>query len=193
MSTRIDTWREEHANFSRLLSLLEAQIKLFHEDLTPSYELMLDIMYYMTHYPDLFHHPREDIVFAKVKKIDAGASDVVDELMRQHVVLRESGAKLVESLEGVIAGAMLARASIEAPGQTYIAYFRSHMNKEEEEIFPLALKLLSDQDWNDVEAAEPSAADPLFGESVQQRYRSLHQHIAREVGCACASDAPPRS
>lgn len=185
MSTSIDTWRKDHANFLQLLSLLEAQIKFFHEDITPNYELMFDIMYYMTHYPDLFHHRKEDIVFEKVKKIDTDASVVVDELMRQHVVLRESGTKLVENLEGVIAGAMLARASVEAPGQTYIAYFRSHMNKEEAEIFPLALKLLSDQDWSAIDAAEPSPVDPLFGESVQERYLTLHQHIAREAGCTC--------
>ena len=187
MSTHIDTWREDHVHFSRLLNLLEAQIGFFHEDLTPNYELMLDITYYMTHYPDLFHHPKEDIVFEQVKKLDPAASTVVDELMRQHVVLRESGAKLVESLEGVIAGTMLARASVEAPGQTYIAYFRSHMLKEEAKIFPLALQLLSDQDLSADDAAEPSPADPLFGESVQQRYRSLHQHIAREVGCSCTT------
>lgn len=184
MSSSIDTWRKDHANFSRLLSLLEEQIKFFHENRTPNYELMLDIMHYMTHYPDLFHHPKEDIAFEKVKKLDTGAGVVVDDLLRQHVVLRESGAKLLESLEGVIAGAMLARASVEAPGQTYIAYFRSHMNKEEADIFPLALQLLSDQDWSVLEAAEPSPVDPLFGDAVQQRYLSLHQRIAREAGCA---------
>ena len=185
MSDTIDTWRKDHANFSQLLDLLEADLRLFHEQRTPNYELMRDIIYYMTHCPDLFHHPKEDIVFSIVKKIDASATSVVDDLMHQHVILRESGAKLLDNLEGAIAGAMLARTSIEAPGQTYISYFRNHMSKEEGEIFPLALKLLSDMDWCDVDAAVPSVADPLFGESVQTRYLTLHQHIARKTGCAC--------
>lgn len=47
MPTRIEIWHKDHANFSRLLTLLEAQIKLFHEDAAPNYELMLDIMYYI--------------------------------------------------------------------------------------------------------------------------------------------------
>lgn len=186
MSTRIEIWHQDHANFSRLLTLLEAQIRLFHEDAAPNYELMLDVMYYMTHYPDLFHHPKEDVVFEKVKKLDRGAHRIVDELLRQHVVLRESGAKLLQNLDGVVADAMLAKTSIEAPGQTYIAYFRSHMEKEESEIFPLASKLLSDEDWRALDAAEPLPTDPLFGETVQKRYQSLHQHIARELGCGCA-------
>ncbi len=185
MSDTIDTWRKDHVNFSRLLDLLETQIKLFHEGQTPNYELMRDIIYYMTHYPDLFHHPKEDLVFEKVKKTDAGARAVVNELMGQHVVLRESGAKLLENLEAVMAGAMLARVSVEAPGQTYIEYFRHHMHQEESEIFPLAAKLLSEADWNAVNTAAPSAVDPLFGQSVHERYLTLHRYIALEAGCAC--------
>lgn len=185
MSDIIDLWRQDHVNFARLLDLLEAQIGLFHEGRTPNYELMRDVIYYMTHYPDLFHHPKEDLVYDKIGRIDAGARPAVDELMRQHGVLRESGAKLLENLDAVIAGAMLARTSVEAPGQTYIAYFRRHMRREESEIFPLAAKLLSDEDWSVIDAAAPLPMDPLFGESVHQRYRALHRHIAGEAGCAC--------
>lgn len=185
MSDTIDTWRKDHVNFARLLGLLEVQIKLFHEGQTPKYELMRDIIYYMTHYPDRFHHPKEDLVFEKVKKIDASARIVVNELMGQHVVLRESGAKLLENLEAVIAGAMLARVSVEAPGQTYIAYFRHHMHKEESEIFPLAAKLLSDEDWSAVNTTAPFPMDPLFGQSVHERYLALHRQIVGEAGCTC--------
>lgn len=185
MSDTIDTWRRDHANFSRLLDVLEAQIGLFHQGRTPNYALMRDIIYYMTHYPDLFHHPKEDLVYEKIKDIDGGARAVVEELMRQHVVLRQSGGRLLENLEAVTAGAMLARASVEAPGYTYISFFRDHMHKEESEIFPLAVKFLSDADWGAVDTAVPFPRDPLFGESVQQRYLALHQHIAGEAGCGC--------
>lgn len=185
MSDIIDTWRKDHVNFSRLLNLLEVQIKLFHEDETPDYELMQDIIYYMTHYPDLFHHPKEDLVFDMVKKVDSSTRSVVDELMEQHVVLRESGMKLFGNLEAVVAGAMLSRTSVEGPAETYIAYFRSHMKKEESEIFPLAEKLLSDKDWRDVDAAVPPPIDPLFGPSVNDRYLALHRQIADEAGCGC--------
>jgi hypothetical protein len=27
---------------------------------------MLDIMFYMTHYPTLLHHPKEDLAFARI-------------------------------------------------------------------------------------------------------------------------------
>ena len=34
------------------------------------YQLMKDIMHYMRHYPDLFHHPREDVLFGELVRND---------------------------------------------------------------------------------------------------------------------------
>jgi len=64
MSDTLSRWHAEHANFSKLLDLLERQVASFHDGGSPDYELMLEIMYYMTHYPDVLHHPKEDLVFA---------------------------------------------------------------------------------------------------------------------------------
>lgn len=185
MSNTIDTWRRDHANFSRLLNLLERQVQLFLEAEAPNYDLMLDILYYMTHYPDLFHHPKEDLVTARARELEPGVGGAVDELMRQHVVLRESGAELLEQLQGIMDGVMLKRESVAAPATTYIAYFRSHMEKEEAEIFPLVQALLSEEDWAVIDKVAPSREDPLFGSgSIEQRYAGLHQQIVREANTA---------
>jgi hypothetical protein len=47
----IALWHAEHVNFATLLDLLEASRPL-QPGQAPDYELMLDIMFYMTHYPD---------------------------------------------------------------------------------------------------------------------------------------------
>jgi len=61
MPDTLAQWHTEHVNFAKLLNLLEAELDLFHKGDSPNYELMLDIMFYMTHYPDVLHHPREDL------------------------------------------------------------------------------------------------------------------------------------
>lgn len=81
MTDSIARLREEHIKFNGLLDLLERQLELFHRGDAPNYQLMLDIMYYMTHYPDVFHHPKEDLAFAKVKEREIKARPVVEELM----------------------------------------------------------------------------------------------------------------
>ena len=72
MNTTLATWHTDHANFARLLDLLEAQLDLFHRGETPHYELMLDIMFYMTHYPDVLHHPKEDMAFTRIRERETG-------------------------------------------------------------------------------------------------------------------------
>ena len=95
MPNTLDQWHTEHVNFAKLLNLLDTELDLFHEGERPNYELMLDIMFYMTHYPDVLHHPREDLAFAKIKELDEDAGPTVDELSKQHAQLRELGEKLV--------------------------------------------------------------------------------------------------
>lgn len=186
MSDHFARWRAEHINFVNLLGLLEVQLDLFHKGDAPNYSLMLDVMYYMTHYPDLFHHPKEDLAFAKIKERQASAGSVVDELMKQHVVLRESGEQLVQRLDGIVNGvAILARENVEAPGRTYVEYFRRHMHKEETELFPSAATVLRDDDWAAIDAAKQDREDPLFGTTVEKRYQALQRQITREAECGC--------
>ena len=56
-------WHADHRNFARLLDLVEQQVDGFHADKSPDYELMRLIVYYLRHYPDRFHHPREDVYY----------------------------------------------------------------------------------------------------------------------------------
>lgn len=178
----IETWSTDHKNFSHLLDLLEGEIGHFLDDQTPNYDLMLDILYYMTHYPDVFHHPKEDLAAVRVKELDAGAAAVLDELTRQHVVLRESGVKLLELLEVIVDGAMLKRETVDEQARTYIAYFRSHMKKEESDIVPVMRALLSKDDWAAIEKAAPFEEDPLFGNGMlEKRYETLHRQIMRDA------------
>lgn len=193
MSKYIAQWQEEHANFGRLLVLLEAQIALFHQGERPDYDVMLDIMYYMTQYPNRFHHPREDLAFGRLVEHDASTKAAVDDLARQHKVIMESGANLLEDLGAIVSGAVMTRETVESQAQTYITYMRNHMTKEEAELFPLAHRLLKGEDWRLIDAAIRLIDDPLFGDVVEQRFRSIHHHIGRQVGCGCAEVPVQRS
>jgi len=186
LSSSIARWQGEHVNFATLLDLLEDQLDLFHQAKKPDYQMMLDIMFYMTHYPDVLHHPREDLAFARISELEVSSRPIVDDLTEQHVRLKEFGEALVRSLENIVDGSITSRERVEVPGRAYIAEFRSHMRKEEEAILPLAAKVLSEADWATIGAAIRHIDDPLFGAKGQQRYASLRQEIAREARAAKA-------
>jgi hemerythrin-like domain-containing protein len=181
MSDPIALWHAEHLNFAALLELLERQLELFHKGMAPDYELMLDIMFYMTHYPDVLHHPKEDLAFAKIKERDATARGIVDQLAEQHARLKSSGDALALALDDIVNGSITTREHVESPGRAYIAAFRNHMNCEETTILPLAAKVLQDNDWAAIDAAILRIDDPLFGKDQEGRYASLRRQIAREA------------
>src|SRR6266705_7130127 len=109
MSDSVALWHAEHANFATLLDILEGQLDLFHKDESPNYELMLDIMFYMTHYPDVLHHPREDLAFAKIKEREKSTGALVDELSAEHAQLHRTAEHLVRALNDIVNGSISSR------------------------------------------------------------------------------------
>ena len=181
MNEPIAAWHADHVNFGRLLDLLEKQVAVFHAGERPDYELMLDIMSYLRHYPDRFHHPREDAVFARLGARDAGLRAQINRLTQEHRVLATAGEALLERLNEAIDEQVVTREAIEAAAATYLVYYRAHLAAEEKDILPRAAELLTREDWAAVAAAAPAGRDPLFGEEAEERYRELRRQIALEA------------
>jgi hemerythrin-like domain-containing protein len=187
MPDTLAQWHTEHLNFAKLLNILEAELDLFHKGDSPNYELMLDIMFYMTHYPDVLHHPREDLAFAKIKEREKSAGALVDELSAEHAQLRKTGEALLRGLSDIMNGSISSRGRVETPGRVYVANFRSHMRTEETKILPLAAKLLRNNDWSEIKAAIQHIDDPVFGKAAEKRYAAIHDQIARQAEADKAS------
>ncbi len=178
MSDTIEMWHAEHKHFARLLELLERQVVAFHADDGPNYELMLDIVSYLRYFPDRFHHPREDVAFARLVAHDATLQPVVDRLLQEHRVIQAAGGELLAYLQQVVDDVVVERARVEAAAATYLVYYRRHLALEDRDIVPRAEELLTAEDWKAVVAAIPAGIDPLFGENFEQRYRELRRQIA---------------
>ena len=173
-------WQDEHARFARLLDFLDVQMMAFHEGGHPNYELMRDVIYYLQHYADRYHHPREDVAFALMIEREPALAPVIKRLMHEHRVINTVGAQLYKFLDDILEDAFIARETVEASAATYLVYYRGHIEAEDREILPQAAKLLKDGDWSKVSSAVPAAADPLFGPDIGARYRDLHTQIMRE-------------
>ena len=178
MSDTIAMWHAEHKHFSRLLELLERQVVAFHADDEPNYELMLDIVNYLRYFPDRFHHPREDVAFARLVAHDAALKPMVERLQQEHRVIQAAGTELLAYLQQVVDDVVVERARVEAAAATYLVYYRRHLALEDRDIVPRAEELLTPQDWEAVVAAIPAGTDPLFGENCEPRYRELRRQIA---------------
>jgi len=178
MSDTIALWHAEHKHFARLLDLLEHQVVAFHADDGPNYELMLDVVSYLRYFPDRWHHPREDVAFARLAERDPRLKPLVDQLQQEHRVIAAAGTELLAFLQQVVDDVVVERARVEAAAATYLVYYRRHLALEDRDLVPRADNLLTPEDWKDVVAANPPGADPLFGENSEPRYRELRRQIA---------------
>jgi len=172
----VEHWHTDHVYFNRLLNLLEKQVDVFHDGGVPNYELMLDVVYYVTHFSDVLHHPREDAAFARLARRNPGLQLPVARLAQEHRVLAHIGKRLEQMLEQAAGGAFFERADLEALAATYLTYYRSHIAREERDILPLAVRMLTVEDWAAVRTAVPEEAT----EVAEARFRELRRQIALE-------------
>lgn len=173
----IEDLRREHSNIARLLDLLERQVELLESAGAPDYSLMLEIMEYTLNYPDLYHHPKEDLVFRKLIERDANAAAAARELIEEHEALGRATREFADTLRNVSLDAEVPRAHVIARAREYIDLNRRHMEKEETNVFPLALQSLEAGDWAEIEAARAPGEDPLFGGALERQYDALRESI----------------
>lgn len=180
MNTAVRYWHEEHMRFARLLDFLDGEMTAFHDGGHPNYELMQDVIHYLQHYADRYHHPREDVAFARLIERAPALAPVVQQLMQEHRVIKTSGEALYKLLDAILQDSVITRDTVEAVAATYLLYYRQHIANEESEVLPAAARSLTADDWTAVGKAVEPGADPLFGTDVGARYRNLHAQIEAE-------------
>ena len=176
----VDIWHNEHVYFSRLLNMLQREIEVFETGQRPNYDLMLDILTYLRTYSDRFHHPREDVAFARLAQHCPELEGTLARLRQEHRVIANAGDRLQGGLAAILDDAIIPRAEVEAAAATYVVYYRHHIATEEQDVLARAEDTLTQEDWDAVNAAVPIEPDPLFGTSPEEHYRDLRRQIALE-------------
>ena len=179
MSTVMSELRQDHSNVREILGLLSRQLDAVSDASGGDFELMRDIMIYMTRYPDHTHHPKEDLMFERMRArgIASDTEATIAKLLREHVALAEKGNIFRDMLIGVVDGAMVERDTLVATGRDYTEFLSYHARLEDETVFLEAEKLLDDADWAVVRKAFEAQVDPIFGPVVALEFDNLHDHI----------------
>lgn len=175
----MDRLEEEHDNMAKLLDILEHQLASFAEAGDVDYDLILDIIDYFLDYPDLVHHPKEDLIYQRLRKLDPGLASQVGDLEAEH---REVGAltrEFGEAVHAVLLEADISRDDVLAAAKAFIDYQRQHMELERTTFFPAALEALNENHWKTIDNAARKSPDPLFGGEVERRYEALRESIMR--------------
>jgi hemerythrin-like domain-containing protein len=61
--------------------------------------------------------------------------------------------------------------------ERYVDFHRRHMRQEEQVVLPLAERVLTEEDWREIDAAFAGNADPLIGTDVEKDFERLYRRI----------------
>jgi hemerythrin-like domain-containing protein len=137
----LEQLRIDHDNARRLLDLLAAELANVRREEPADFTLMRDIMQYLTHYPDLVHHPAEEELVQRLCEVSTERAGLQRRLVRQrigadHRNLSEKGRAFFDTVSRVVDGGLTARADLVGTGTAYIEAQRAHMDWEEHHLFP---------------------------------------------------------
>jgi hemerythrin-like domain-containing protein len=162
----------------KLLDLLQEELdKLDTEDEVNS-ELMRDIVDYTSCYTDIFHHPKEDAIYARLLEYNTECHDAVEAIFSEHRRQARLTHDYLNMLNALIAGDFVSREPLQESTREYIELNRSHINREESDLFPRAQATLQEADWLEVEQEVAAGEDPLAGGNASEAYAQLYERLA---------------
>ena len=177
MTYVVEVLRQEHRNIEKLLRVLERELSVFDRGDRPNYEVVVGIIDYFKDYPDSCHHPKEDMIFDKLKSRDPAATAKIGDLPAEH----EEGAsrlrRAAQAVERVLSDQDLLRETVDEIIRDFIDHERQHMKMEEQIFFPAALNALRPKDWADVALKLADRHDPLSEPDLEQKFNMLRRKI----------------
>lgn len=174
---------EEHQALSvmlRTMGLLLAEHR--RRGTLPDFGVLRAMLFYVDEFPERLHHTKESkLLFPKLRSRTHEVDAVLDRLDHDH----QNGERAIRDLEHALLGFEMMgeprREAFERAMHDYTDTFLAHMKIEENEVLPLAQRVLSEDDWRELDAAFATNRDPLTGHVPDDAYRSLFSKIVNTL------------
>jgi len=179
MARMIELLRAEHRDIEQLLNVLEGELEVFERRERPDYEVIQTIISYFQDYPDCCHHPKEDMIFDKLKARDSPKAKGIGDVEAEHRQETERLDRVARIVRNVLLDREIARQTFSEVMRDFIDQQRVHMAMEERTLFPVAENALRPEDWREIDAKWNDKTESLFNVAMEERCQSLRDRILR--------------
>ena len=175
--------REEHMALAAMLRSILLLLEQHRRQATqPDFAALRAMLFYVDEFPEQRHHRKEsELLFPKLRARTPLSRELLDKLDEDHA----RGEHMIRELEHALLGFEILgesrRRAFEDAAQRYVDFYLAHMAMEEREILPLAQRVLTPQDWADLDEAFKANRDPLTGHEPEADYRALFTRIVSLV------------
>ena len=179
MARMIELLRAEHRDIEQLLNVLEGELEVFERRERPDYEVIQTIISYFQDYPDCCHHPKEDMIFDKLKARDSPKAKGIGDVEAEHRRETERLDRVAKVVRHILLDREILRETFSTVVRDFIDHQRVHMALEERTLFPAAANALRPQDWQEIDSKWNDKTETLFNVAMEEKYRSLRDRILR--------------
>ncbi|GAA4354631.1 hypothetical protein GCM10023165_46030 [Variovorax defluvii] len=175
--------REEHGALSAMLRSIPLLLAQHRQHGTlPDFAALRAMVFYVDEFPEKRHHRKEsELLFPKLRARTPLSRELLDRLDEDHA----RGERRIRHVEhALLAFEMMGEArrrEFEEAVDQYVDFYLAHMAMEEREILPLAERVLTPEDWADLDEAFARNRDPLTGCEPDEEYRQLFTRIVNVV------------
>ena len=175
--------RDEHQALAAMLNSLLLMLAQDRRDKRlPDFASLRAMLFYLDEFPEQRHHRKEtELLFPKLRARTPLARDLLDRLDQDH---QRGEARIRELEHRLLAFEMMGesrRAAFEQAAERYVDFYLTHMGLEERDVLPLAERVLTEEDWADIDAAFRANQDPLTGCAPEAEYAQLFTRIVSLV------------
>lgn len=144
----LETLRNEHGLIRQYLDQLEIAEKGMEEGKRPPRAFFDLAVRFAREFADEYHHIKEEhILFVQVAQKHGGSMDAQTEALRhQHETGRDHIAAIGAALDGYEANSPIQTDQIREAIREYVPMLREHTHTEDHQYFPLAEKVLSEEE-----------------------------------------------
>ncbi len=165
MAKTMDLLQTEHKTMRKILDILEQQVVLIENNCETDKYLIGEIIDYFRRFPDMYHHPKEDLIFEALESKAPDAIKELGDLEDKHEGLSQELHEFTRTVVKYLLNSERWKSHFLVRAKKFITDERSHIDSEETYFFPVALQKLGPEDWRKIDEQVGVFTNPLKTEA----------------------------
>lgn len=173
--------KHEHQVILLVLDAIEREMRQIQDGGAVPEERIAQMLDFVRNFADRCHHAKEEaLLFARMEERGVPTQGgPIGVMLREHDEGRSLVRAAAEALPRATLGDARARDTLAARLLSYVRLLRLHIDKEDNVLYPLADRILTDADQDELAAAFAQVEAEEIGEGTHERYHQLAHEWAR--------------
>ena len=181
----IETMLHEHRIIERVIDALEQLALRAEAGAAIDTDAARQAVRFFREYADRLHHGKEEACLFEIMQnrgFRIETCNPAEVLTEEHVQGRHKVAAIAGAIDRMQAGDADASANFSAAAKDYVRHLRSHILKEDDILFPMAMRILTPEDLATLEEQFRAIDRDQVGEAELARLEELADYLAMRAG-----------